>query len=240
MKLGVITDIHNNPIALRAVLDRLNQLGCDRIICCGDIIGIGPCPEETVQAMMRLPCLTAVRGNHETYLLEGMPEEEPNEERMSREEMAHHRWEHALLSESSVRFLASLPYSASLVCDDLRISVLHYCMDRDGHYTNYTPSPSAEDLARMFAGLEGDIILYGHDHARTICRADRWYVNAGSLGCPGRDRNIARACVITIEKGAADVQPLDVEYDADEVIRRIDALRYPEANNIKTFFYGVG
>ena len=36
MKYGIITDIHNNVIPLRAVLKRLNQMNCSRIICCGD------------------------------------------------------------------------------------------------------------------------------------------------------------------------------------------------------------
>ena len=57
MELGVITDIHNNLTALRAVVERLRYLECDRIICCGDIIGIGPYPEETVQYMMQIPNL---------------------------------------------------------------------------------------------------------------------------------------------------------------------------------------
>lgn len=46
MKFGVITDIHNNYIALKTVVDKLNQFECDKIICCGDIIGIGPYPED--------------------------------------------------------------------------------------------------------------------------------------------------------------------------------------------------
>ncbi len=82
MKLGVITDIHNNLTALKVIVERLNQLECDKIVCCGDIIGIGPSPEETVRYMMQIPNLIAVRGNHEKYLLESMPNEYPNEERM--------------------------------------------------------------------------------------------------------------------------------------------------------------
>lgn len=97
MKLGVITDIHNNLTALRVIVEKLNQLECDKIICCGDIIGIGPCPEETVQYMMQIPNLIAVRGNHEKYLLEGMPNEYPNEEQMGIEEMKHHKWELLLI-----------------------------------------------------------------------------------------------------------------------------------------------
>ena len=107
MRYGIITDIHSNPTALRAVLRQLDRMNCDRIICCGDIIGIGPNPEETVQEMIGIPGLIAVRGNHEGYLLEGMPAVFPNEENMSYGEMEHHRWEHSLLSEGSVAFLVS-------------------------------------------------------------------------------------------------------------------------------------
>ena len=59
MRLGVITDIHNNFIALERVLDSLYKEKCDKIICCGDIIGIGPYPEETVQLMMKTENLIA-------------------------------------------------------------------------------------------------------------------------------------------------------------------------------------
>ena len=44
MKIGVITDIHNNLIALKTVVEELQKQKCDKIICCGDIIGIGPYP----------------------------------------------------------------------------------------------------------------------------------------------------------------------------------------------------
>ena len=73
MKIGVITDIHSNLPALKAIMERLDELNCDQIVCCGNIIGIGPYPEETVQFMLNIPNLIAVRGNHEKYLLEGMP-----------------------------------------------------------------------------------------------------------------------------------------------------------------------
>lgn len=104
MKLGIITDIHNNLIALKAVLERFRQMQCDKIICCGDIIGIGPYPEETVQFIMQIPNLIAVQGNHERYLLEGMPKIYPNKEHMRYEEMKHHKWEHNLLSKKSLHF----------------------------------------------------------------------------------------------------------------------------------------
>ena len=53
MKIGIITDIHSNTIALNAVLKEFEKKQVDKIICCGDIIGIGPNPEETVQKLIK-------------------------------------------------------------------------------------------------------------------------------------------------------------------------------------------
>lgn len=239
MKYGIITDIHNNVIALRAVLKRLGQMGCDRIICCGDIIGIGPYPEETVQETAGIPGLMSVRGNHEGYLLEGMPTEYPNDEDMSYGEMDHHRWEHALLSDESISFLRRMPKRIDFTDAGLDVSVMHSCMDRNGRFTGSKKNPTESDLSVMFADVDSDIILYGHDHARNICKSDKLYINVGSLGCPSRDRNIARAGVLTIENGNAGIETIDVIYHVDEVIHQIDVLHYPEADIIKKIFYGL-
>ena len=239
MKIGVITDIHSNLPALKAVMERLDELNCNRINCCGDVIGIGPYPEETVQFMMNIPNLIAVRGNHEKYLLEGMPSAYPNKERMSLEEMKHHKWEHSLLLPSSVDFLKSLPYRIDTVCEGHTLSVLHYSMDRDGHYINYKQNPSEKDLKQMYSNVASEIILYGHDHQRDICKGDKLYINAGSLGCPAQSRNIARAGILNIEPANVEVQTIDLQYDANLVVDRIDQLNYPDAGNIKKYFYGV-
>lgn len=241
MRFGIITDIHNNLTALSAVMEKLNQIECDKIVCCGDIIGIGPYPEETVLYVMQIPNLIAVRGNHEKYLLEGMPTEYPNEENMGFGEMEHHKWEHSLLSAESIAFLKSLPYKTDITCEGFNISVMHYCMDSAGHYNynNYAANPSVDALKKMFTNVNSDIILYGHNHSRYICKGDKLYVNVGSLGCPAQDKNIARAGILNIEKGNAEIQAIDVEYNVRDVIHSINEKDYPDADNIKKYFYGL-
>lgn len=240
MKLGIITDIHNNLFALNTVLKYFAEQNCDKIICCGDIIGIGPYPEETVQRMMKVQNLIAVKGNHDGYFVDGMPTEFPNEERMDYGEMLHHKWEHSMLSESSAKFLKSLPVQAKFFVGNYELAVMHYCMNDAGDYVKFVPNPSEDDVVSMMAGIDSDIIIVGHDHNRTIRNVDhKWYVNVGSLGCPGRDGNIARAGILTIENDAVEIKPVELTYDVDAVIKRIDELNYPEAENIKTFFYGI-
>ena len=241
MKLGIVTDIHNNIAALEAVMAQFQQEKCDRIICCGDIIGIGPCPEQTVQYMMKIPNLIAVRGNHERYLLEGMPAGFPNAEQMDYGEVLHHKWEHGLLSGESVVFLRKLPLYECLTIDGYKIVVMHYCMNVAGQYVNYTPNPSKVDLLKMFADVaDCDIVLFGHDHDRTICNVEnKWFINVGLLGCPAKDKNLARAGILVLEDAGVRVETIEAQYDVESVIKKIDRLDYPEAENIKKYFYGV-
>ena len=77
MKIGIITDIHSNIIALEAILKELDKEGCEKNICSGGIVGIGPRPEETVRRIMEIPYFCAVKGNHKKYLWENTPKYNP-------------------------------------------------------------------------------------------------------------------------------------------------------------------
>lgn len=238
MKLGIITDIHNNLIALESVLAEL-ELSCDYIICSGDIIGIGPFPEETVQRMMQIKNLIAVRGNHERYLLEGMPDKYPNEEQMDVEEMKHHLWEHNQLSKASIDFLKDLPYSREFEIEGKKIAVLHYAMNIENRYIRFKFNPNKKKLSHIFDSVDADIIIFGHEHNRNICKSDKLYINTGSLGCPAKDKNIARYGILEIAKGNVNFEAKELTYNAQTVVDKIDEYNYPAAEEIKKFFFGV-
>lgn len=67
MKWLVVTDIHGNLPALRAVLDTPQARGCDRIISLGDHSNFGPQPRE-VQRMLEQLGAVMLLGNHEERL----------------------------------------------------------------------------------------------------------------------------------------------------------------------------
>lgn len=167
MKIGIVNDIHNNLIALEAVLNKIEN-ECDMIICSGDIIGIGPYPEETVQKVMQIENLIAVKGNHEKYLIEGLPNDFPNEERMDIDEMYHHKWEHSKLSDSSITFLNKLPYIKTLETDGKKIAVMHYALDMKNNYVKCGCTPTPNYLDKIFYNVNADIIIYGHEHNKNI------------------------------------------------------------------------
>src|SRR5437660_12843301 len=72
MRLGLISDIHGNRLALDAVLDELEREQVDQIICLGDV-AVGPQPAEAIAGVRELGC-PVVMGNWDAAFLGEMPE----------------------------------------------------------------------------------------------------------------------------------------------------------------------
>ncbi|MBT6164903.1 MAG: metallophosphoesterase, partial [Phycisphaerae bacterium] len=51
-RYGIISDIHGNAHALRAVYEKLGALEVDRIVCLGDIVGYGPSPTKCLDLVL--------------------------------------------------------------------------------------------------------------------------------------------------------------------------------------------
>ncbi len=68
MRTALISDIHANLAALRAVLDHIGGQRVDRIICLGDIVGYGPDPVACVDLVAE-KCEWSLMGNHDFGVL---------------------------------------------------------------------------------------------------------------------------------------------------------------------------
>ena len=235
MKIGIITDIHSNIQALDAVLKEFDRIKVDKIICCGDIIGIGLSPEETVQALIkRKDILIAVRGNHEQYLLQGLPKNVHDDKRkMSLEEIKNHEWNHSKLSEESKKFIRELPQSKNIEIENKKIYIVHYPSDK-----KHVKHPNIDENKEMFKEIEADIFLFGHTHTVSVNnKENRWYINSGSLGCP-MESNVAQAGILEINRDKTDFKCLNIEYEVEEVIERIRNTKFHFHEEIIKIFYG--
>lgn len=238
MKIGIISDIHNNLEALKVVLNKFNEFKCEMVICAGDIIGLGPNPEEVVELIINQPNFYSVKGNHDRYL-QVMPDIYPNDEKMDYEEMEHHKWEHKVLSSKSKNYINSLPYIKELVVNNKKITVLHYTMNEEYKCINYIQNPTNIELENMFSNLNSDIIIYGHNHNRSIIEyKGKFYINPGSLGCPSKDKDVARAVILVVEDNV-EYEILEIKYDVNKVLKQINDLDYPSKEEIKKYFYGL-
>ena len=241
MKIGIITDIHSNIQALKAILNEFEKIGVDKIICCGDIIGIGIYPEEVVQELINLKDkLISVKGNHEQYLLRGLPKEVHDDKRkMSQEEIGNHKWNHSKLSQTSIDFLAQLKESENIKIGGKDYYIVHYPSNADGTFKRNIKNPSVMELKEMFNDKEADIYLFGHTHTNYVNKIDnKWYINAGSLGCPMKG-NCANAGLLEIDGDNIKFENIKVEYNVREIIDEIIKLKMPFYREVLKIFYGV-
>jgi diadenosine tetraphosphatase ApaH/serine/threonine PP2A family protein phosphatase len=68
VKRALISDIHGNIEALRAVLADIRQQDVTDVYCLGDIVGYGPNPCECLDAVMQ-NCRVTILGNHDQAAL---------------------------------------------------------------------------------------------------------------------------------------------------------------------------
>ena len=63
MRVLVISDVHANTLALRAVVEQAGTV--DAAWCLGDVVGYGPDPNGVVDILRELPNLVCLAGNHD-------------------------------------------------------------------------------------------------------------------------------------------------------------------------------
>jgi predicted phosphodiesterase len=238
MKIGIISDIHNNLVALNRVLKYFRESNCEKIICCGDIVSIGPLPEETVRRIMGIENLICVRGNHEDYLKKiGSGESLVTE--MHENEALYHMWEFERLSDECKHFLDLLPVFRFEIINEVKIYVIHYPMDGN-NYMSAIRDLTLQMCEQMFSDINADIILFGHSHKYfNYENSNTRFINVPSLGCPSRSKNIAHAGILEVIDKKSVYNTISLEYNVTSVISQINSLNYPACDEIKQIFYGL-
>jgi putative phosphoesterase len=69
VRLALISDQHANDVAFRALLEDVERLGVEEIVCLGDVAQGGAEPAQTLDRLAALGCAT-VLGNADAFLLE--------------------------------------------------------------------------------------------------------------------------------------------------------------------------
>lgn len=197
MLIGVFSDVHGNLEALNACLARFKKEGVKHYICCGDIIGYGPDPEECVRKVSALPNLKCVVGNHDAVFVEPEIESLFNYDAKVALERSK-----TLLTEKSIRFLVGLPP----ILNGTNFTAVHGTLADPikEYFTSCSQFRSNADL------WQGQICFVGHTHLpfylkgtekrcaiflnrkedATVRFQDkaRYVVNPGAVGKP-RDKN---------------------------------------------------
>jgi putative phosphoesterase len=217
----VVSDLHANAEALRAVMSHVRRKKFDSIVCLGDFVGYGAEPNQVVDAMRTFKATKLyIRGNHDRVTV-GLGEGSG----FNPAAKAAADWTTSHLSAPNRRFLEKLPLGPLRRDDFLLCHGSPH--DEDEYVFNEVHA------AQIFESTDAPIILYGHTHLPVVFWIDesnrvsgsavrgdavvklqkgrRYIINPGSVGQP-RDRN-PRASAAIVDSERMTAQFFRVEYD---------------------------
>lgn len=208
-RIGVLSDIHANAVALRAVLADIESV--DALVCAGDIVGYGPSPEQCV-SMIRDRDIPTVQGNHDRAVMNGQPHESGDE------------YAYDTLSNDAIAWLRTLPESHRLFDDRLKIVHNHPDPNKQGPGIRIRPSDFTPELLET-----EDILVLGHTHIQHAETYDQGIVvNPGSVGQPRDGNPDAAYAIVNMVDHSVDLRR--VPYDISRVQTRIRDAGIEERN----------
>ena len=196
---GIISDIHGNYPALKAVLQQIDKAGCNKIISLGDVAGYYCMINECIYELRERNIIN-ILGNHDNYIISNSRCERSYSANLCLD------YQRKILTSENIDWLhQSVPY----------IKEHGYWMVHGGwkdFINEYINDYSFLDIP----GKEIHSYLSGHTHIQTFIRgkyAD--YYNPGSVGQP-RDGHASAAYAIIDEYYNLHLKR--TEYDIEQII----------------------
>jgi predicted phosphodiesterase len=248
VKLGVLSDVHGNRIALEAVIADGTDCGVERWWALGDLAAIGPDPVGTLELLANVPELLATSGNTERYVLTGARPTPHFDAVVADPELlglfvaveSSFSWTRGALSAGGwLDWLAALPLELRLELDHgTRVLGVHASPGLDDG-EGITPHRPDDELAAALDGADTDIVIAGHTHQptdRTV--AGIRAVNGGSVSNPITDDLRASYIVVHADRHGHRIEHRRVSYDRDRFLRQVQRSGHPECDYIASFQHG--
>lgn len=181
MKIGLVSDIHADPEALRRALTDMPSV--DRVLCAGDAISEYRFCAETV-GLLQEARATCIQGNHEWVLF---GHSNPHYLRKCQAEFA----------VESLDFLATAPQSLTMEVAGARILMVHGSPWQP--FADYIVPTSP--LLPHFAQFPHDFVILGHTHIPMVQTAGEvTVINPGSCAQPRDQDRRGSYAVLDVEQ----------------------------------------
>ena len=196
MRVAILSDIHGNLAALRAVVSDIARRGVDAIVNLGDSLS-GPLqPLETAEYLMAQSWVQ-LAGNHERQLLDFSPEKRGPTD----------RYAHAQLNAAVFDWMAKLK-PAQRFSDEIFLCHGTPRSDNEG-FLDTVDGPRVriatdEEVEERLGSITGGVVVCGHTHVPRIIRSRKGQllVNPGSVGLPAYESDHPHYHVV--ENGSPD------------------------------------
>src|SRR5438132_387146 len=167
MRIALISDLHANEVALRAVLADVDRLGCDEVICLGDVATLGPEPNAVIQ-ILRERTTRRVLGNHDDFMLNRDLIHSYTEVPVVVESV---EWCRARLSPDEIDFIRTFSPSLEMPLGGGATLVLYHGTLRS-HMEDLLATTPPDEVDEMLLHRRATIMAGGHTHLQMARRHD--------------------------------------------------------------------
>lgn len=225
--VAVISDIHSNVEALNAVVADIRNLGVDKIICLGDVVGYASGARACLRVLQELGCPTTLGNHDEAVAIDSTHLNDMNDTATAGILFARKR-----LNPAEKHWLAELPR-------DLVIDCVQFTHTSLAHPVPWPYIVSEDEARHHFLQQSGHLGFCGHTHRPMVWMQDRdgrisnkegkdsislpdggkVLVNVGAVGQP-RDGDF-RACYVIYRPDRKTVEFRRVTYDIKRTKKKI-------------------
>lgn len=216
MRIGIISDVHGNDIALKAVIDNFKKESVDGVIFLGDLVAGGPNPRKALDLLKNLKVVCWIKGNTDSKY-EEVIRFSKLENKRNTELPKYYSYALKELSYQDLEFLINKPIQESITLEGLDILCVHgsprNVMEKMGKEVEQTK------LIEMIEGVKENIVLCGHSHLPSMVEVnEKVIVNAGSVGFPVDGNNKSSYVILDINEKGYNFYFKRVEYNIEKVI----------------------
>jgi predicted phosphodiesterase len=220
MRIAVLSDIHSNYFALRAVLEEVRSAECDAVINLGDTFGYYPWADQTCEMLAPLDPI-AVKGNHDALVAATVP---PHPLPAYWDAAMHNRQLLDRASSGAVESIRALPEFRTIQFSRVTASLFHGTPD-EPVMGRYYPDDRRE---HAWLPSADNVVLLGHTHypLSIHTRGGGLVANPGSVGQP-RDGDV-RASWGILETELLRFEIRRTCYDVEAAVKKLSELGWDE------------
>jgi len=215
VKVAIISDIHANVMALKAVLKDIEEQQVDSVYCVGDLVGYAPFPNEVID-LIKERNIPTVMGNYDDGVgyqrfICGCAYKDAKAEALGHQSIT---WTMRHISEGNKEFLRNLPKEIRVDVSGKRLLLVH---GSPNSLNEYVTEEISENYANELITLAGtDILICGHTHLPfTMVLKDKLLINVGSVGKPKHGDPQALYALISFERDVTvDFRKVPYDYEA--------------------------
>ncbi|WP_222538305.1 metallophosphoesterase family protein [Pedobacter polysacchareus] len=229
MKIAIISDIHANLPALKAVLNDIASFKPDQVYCLGDLTDAAPWHNEVIELIQEME-IPAIMGNHDERIAFDHPVHSLSKHCLAeqRARLAAINYTKQNITPANKAFLSTLPATLKIELQGLRILLVHGSPDSNEEYLYEDAEENR--LCQLFEKEQVDVIISGHTHLSYLRylpgsrnQEPKLMINAGSVG--RSKENDRKAAYLQLESiaGVSGIQALKpairkVAYPVEETI----------------------